>query len=95
MTRRAILAGLLTVLLLAVVVVVLATSGGGGGTEAVALRGQPFTGEGGVTRSVAAIKERQRYLDQHPEIERRRNQELAGRMLVGNSRRRLLGRRLI
>jgi hypothetical protein len=43
----------------------------------VALKGTPFTGDAGVTRSVASIKARQRYRDQHPEIERRRTAVLA------------------
>ena len=75
MNRRTSLAGLLIVVLAALAVMLL-RSGSGGGGEAVALKGQPFTGESGVTRSVAAIKARQRYLDAHPEIERRRDRQL-------------------
>jgi len=73
MKRRATLAGLLVVLLAVVVVLV---SSGGGGNEAQSIKGSPFTGDAGVTRSVAAIRARQRYFDAHPEIERRRNRQL-------------------
>jgi hypothetical protein len=74
MNRRAIMAGLLVVVLVALAVV-LATSGGG--QQAQAVKGTPFLGESGITRSVAAIKADQRYLDAHPEIEARRNRQLA------------------
>src|SRR5215204_3722275 len=73
MKLRATLAGLLVVLLAVVVVLV---SSGGGGNEAQSIKGSPFTGDAGVTRSVAAIRARQRYFDAHPEIERRRNRQL-------------------
>src|SRR5215475_10824659 len=77
MNRRVVLAGLMLVAL-AALVVVLATSGsGGGGGSAEAIRGTPFSGDAGVTRSVASISAQQRYLDRHPEIEARRDRELA------------------
>jgi hypothetical protein len=75
MKRRALLAGLLAIAL--VVLVVVLASSGGGGEKASVMRGKPFTGEAGVTRSIAAIKARQRYLDAHPEIERSRDAQLA------------------
>jgi hypothetical protein len=75
MKRRATLAGLLAVALVALAVV-LARSGGDG-QETLALKGTPFTGDPGVTQSVASIKGRQRYRNRHPEIERRRTAVLA------------------
>ena len=74
MNRRAILAGLLVVVLVALAVVLVT---GGGDQQAQAVKGTPFLGESGITRSVAAIKADQRYLDAHPEIEVRRNRQLA------------------
>jgi hypothetical protein len=75
MNRRAILAGLLAVGLI-VMVVVLASSGGDGqGTEIT--QGKPFTGSSSVTRSIASIAASQRYLDRHPEIERRAERQAA------------------
>jgi hypothetical protein len=73
MNRRTILAGILIVGLAALVVVLVRS---GGGQDIKVIKGSPFTGDPGVTRSVASISARQRYLDQHPEIERRRNQQL-------------------
>jgi hypothetical protein len=75
MNRRTSLAGLLIVVLAALAVVLIRS--GGGGQEAEAVTGEPFTGDSGVTRSVASIKARQRYRDQHPEVERRRTAVLA------------------
>ncbi|HEY6653893.1 MAG TPA: Ig-like domain-containing protein [Solirubrobacterales bacterium] len=75
MKRGTLLAGLLAIALVALAVVLITS--GGGGEEEVALKGQPFTGEPGVTRSVSSIKARQRYLDAHPEIDRRRDRALA------------------
>jgi hypothetical protein len=75
MNRRAILAGLLAVALVALVLV-LASSGGGG--QAIEItEGKPFTGDAGVTRSVASIAASQRYLDRNPEIQRRAEREAA------------------
>ena len=75
MNRRAILAGLLAVGLI-VLVVVLASSGGDG-QETEITQGKPITGSSSVTRSVASIAASQRYLDRHPEIERRAEREAA------------------
>jgi len=75
MTRRATLAVLLLVGLIVLAVVLV--SAGGGGKEAESIKGSPFTGAPGVVRSVASINARQRYLDAHPEIERRRDERLA------------------
>jgi Bacterial Ig-like domain len=75
MKRRATLAGLLAVALAALAVVLLRS--GGGAQEAGALKGRPFTGDAGVSRSLTSIKARQRFRDRHPEIERRRTEELA------------------
>jgi hypothetical protein len=75
MKRRAFLAGLLAIALVVLAVVLI--SPGGGGDQVAVVHGRPFTGVAGVTRSVAAINAQQRYLDAHPEIERRRDRELA------------------
>src|SRR3954449_11440040 len=75
MNRRAVLAGLLAIALAAVAVALVRS--GSGGNEVEAMRGKPFTGDRGLSRTVASIKARQRHLDAHPEIERRRSQELA------------------
>lgn len=75
MNRRTILAGLLIVLL-AALVVVLVSSGGGGG-EAEATQGKPFTGDAGVTKSVAWIAARQRHLNRHPEVQAEAEREAA------------------
>ncbi len=77
MNRRAVLAGLLAVALAALIVVLVTSSGGGGGEEAELVKGTPFTGDSGITHSVASISARQGYLDGHPEIEARRDRELA------------------
>jgi hypothetical protein len=68
MKLRAILAGLLVVGLVALVLV---WTGGSSRQEGEITKGKPFTGEAPVTRDVAWIEARQRYLDGHPEIERR------------------------
>jgi hypothetical protein len=81
MNRRAILAGLLAVGLI-VLVVVLASSGGDG-QETEITQGKPFTGRSSVTRSVASIAASQRYLDRHPEIERRAEREAAAEEAAG------------
>src|SRR4051812_19129215 len=73
MKRRAIVAVLFVVALVALVLV---RSGGNDRHEAEATQGKPFTVEAGVTRSVASIKSRQRYLDRHPRRERWRSHEL-------------------
>ena len=75
MKRRAILAGLLAFALVALVVVL--ASSGNDGQETEITQGKPFTGSSPVTRSVASIAARQRYLDRHPEIERRAEREAA------------------
>ncbi|HEY6771969.1 MAG TPA: Ig-like domain-containing protein [Solirubrobacterales bacterium] len=75
MNRRSIGAALLVVALAALVVALVSSGGGGEGAEA--MKGRPFTGNHGVTRSVASIKALQRYRDRHPEIERRRTAVLA------------------
>src|SRR5436190_14589948 len=67
MKRRAIVAGLLVVALAALGAVLVQGSGGQG---AEVTKGRPFTGPAPVTRDVAWIESRQRYLDRHPEIER-------------------------
>src|SRR4051794_7736863 len=74
MKRRAIVAVLFVVALVALVLV---RPGGTDRQEAAATQGKPFIGEAGVIRSVASIKARQRYLDQHPRGERGRSHELA------------------
>jgi hypothetical protein len=75
MKRRPILAGILIVVL-ATLVVVLVRSGSGGGGEGVEItKGKPFRGESPVTRSVASIAARQRFLDRNPEIELRAERE--------------------
>jgi Bacterial Ig-like domain len=75
MKRRAILAGLLLVALAALAVVLVRSGGAGQAIEGV--KGQPFKGESGVSRSVASIKALQRYRDRHPEVERQRTAELS------------------
>src|SRR6478735_8289990 len=69
MKRSAIFAGLLAVSPVALVVAL--ASSGNGGQETEITQGKPFTGSSPVTRTVASIAARQRYLDRHPEIERR------------------------
>ena len=73
MKRRAILAGLLALALIGLAV--LLASSGGGGQETEITQGKPFTGNSPVTRSVASIAASQRYLDRHPEIQRRAERE--------------------
>src|SRR4051794_29341908 len=75
MNRRTILAGVLAVALLAATVVLI--TAGGGGEDVAAIKGQPFRGQAGITRSVADIRADQLYLDRHPEIERERTRKLA------------------
>ena len=75
MKRRPVLAGLLALALMALVVVLARSDRGG--QEVAAGKGTPFIGETGITESVASIRARQRYLNQHPEIETFRNRELA------------------
>src|SRR6476660_114730 len=75
MKRRAIFAGLLAVSLVALVVAL--ASSGNGGQETEITQGKPFTGSSPVTRTVASIAAKQRYLDRHPEIERRAERKAA------------------
>jgi hypothetical protein len=63
MKRRSLLA-VLCVLVLVIVAVVLI--GGSDRHEAEATKGKPWTGSSGVTRSVASIAARQRFVDGHP-----------------------------
>ncbi len=77
MNRRAVLAGVLAVALAALVALLVTSAGGGGGEAAELVKGTPFTGDSGITHSVASISARQRHLDRHPEIEAERNRELA------------------
>jgi Bacterial Ig-like domain len=65
MKRRAILA---LALALALVVFVLLLSEENGKQTSEATQGKPFTGDSGVIRSVAWIRQRQQYLDRHPEL---------------------------
>ena len=65
MKRRNLLA-VLCVLVLAVVAVVLIGDNDRHGTEAT--EGKPWTGSSGVTRSVASIVARQRFVDRHPSV---------------------------
>jgi hypothetical protein len=83
MNRRAIFAGLLVVALAALVTVLVRS--GGDGTKAESIKGSPFAGDPGVTRSVASIKARQRYRDRHPEIERRRTQRIAAQQAAAEA----------
>src|SRR4051794_22747150 len=66
MKRRAILAGLLAAALVALAVVL--ASSGGGGPETEIIQGKPFTGNSGVSRTVAGITARHRYLERHPAV---------------------------
>jgi hypothetical protein len=75
MKRRAILAGLLAVALVALALALASSGNDGQGTEIT--QGKPFTGGSPVTRSVASIAAGQRYMDRHPEIERRAETEAA------------------
>jgi hypothetical protein len=75
MKRRAILLGLLAFALVAMVVVL--ASSGNDGQKAEITQGKPFTGSFPVTRTVASIAAKQRYLDRHPEIERRAERKAA------------------
>src|SRR6187549_3533389 len=65
MKRRSLLA-VLCALVLVVVAVVLIGDSDRHGTEATT--GKPFTGSSGVTRSVASIVARQRFVDRHPSV---------------------------
>ena len=65
MKRRSLLA-VLCALVLVVVAVVLIGDNDRHGTEAT--KGKPFTGSSGVTRSVASIVARQRFVDRHPSV---------------------------
>ena len=69
MSRRGIFAGLGALVLAVLLVAALLFRSGESGTEPT--RGTPVTGRGAVTRDVGWIRSRQRYLDRHPEIERR------------------------
>jgi len=62
--RRRISLAVLVVLALAVVAVILIGDTGGRDTEAT--KGKPFIGSAGVTRSVASIRARQRFVERHP-----------------------------
>src|SRR6478672_10786150 len=75
MKRRAIFAGLLAVALGALAVAL--ASSGNGGQETEITQGKPFSGGSPVTRTVASIAAKQRYLDRHPEIERRAERKTA------------------
>src|SRR6476660_6067101 len=75
MKRRAIFAGLLAVSLVALAVAL--ASSGNGGQETEITQGKPFTGSSPVTRTVASIAAKPRYLDRHPEIERRAERKTA------------------
>src|SRR6478735_4828523 len=75
MKRSAIFAGLLAVSPVALVVALASSGNGVQATEIT--QGKPFTGSSPVTRSVASIAARQRYLDRHPAIERRAEREAA------------------
>jgi Bacterial Ig-like domain len=65
MKRRSLLA-VLCVLVLVIVAVVLI--GGNDRHEAEATKGKPWTGSSGVTRNVASIAGRQRFVDRHPSV---------------------------
>ncbi len=65
MKRRSLLA-VLCVLVLVIVAVVLI--GGNDRHEAEATKGKPWTGSSGVTRNVASIAARQRFVDRHPSV---------------------------
>src|SRR5262245_51020954 len=75
MNRRAGLGGLLAAALTALVVI-LATSGGAG-VKIEVTKGEPFQGASPVTRDVAYIAAQQRYLDRHPDVERRLERQSA------------------
>jgi hypothetical protein len=77
MKPRAVLAGFLVVVL-AVIAVALLLSGGGG-QENERVTGKPFKGGSPVARDVAWIAGQQRYLDRHPEIERRLDREASAK----------------
>src|SRR3954451_15583916 len=65
MKRRVFLAVLVV---LALVVVVVTLIGDTGRQETEATKGKPWKGSAGVTRSVAKIVARQRFVDRHPSV---------------------------